>query len=119
MRHEFNWRIASAIHTDELMQAEPTLQFTVTYPLRNPFHFSETHADGSGWTQRQFMDAVQRAYVAIYEAEGPDPGQCSDVLLNRAETSGPYGIWGHDLDDLYLEGAARNSDGSWTLYIGS
>jgi hypothetical protein len=41
-------------------------------------------------------------------------------LVNRHETNGKYGIWGHDLSDLCLEGIYYNkATGTVTLDIGS
>lgn len=100
-----------------VMEAMPTLRFTIEYPLTNPFHFNETHDNGLGWTEVEFADAVRRAYTQVYESE-PDPGHIPG-MLNRGKSEGAYGIWGHDLGDLYLEGAVREDDGSWRLLVGS
>ena len=121
---QFNWHIATkrngqglAAPSTAIMEPSPTLEFTLDYPLTRPFRFSETHEDGSGWTEVQFCDALHRAYVEVYAAEGPDPGNVPG-MLNRATTDGPYGIVGHRIDDLWLEQASKE-DGEWTLFIGS
>jgi len=44
-------------------------------------------------------------YKKIYDEEEKqvgDPGTY-ESLYNRRESNDPYGIWGHYLDDLYLE----------------
>jgi len=49
-------------------------------------------------------------YEAIYAAEArtsKDPGRVPG-LLNRARSTGSYGIWGHDLSDLYFESVEIN-----------
>lgn len=84
--------------TDEIIQIEPLLRFKLDYPLNMPISFEAPHDDGTPWTERQFVDAIHRAYQAAFDSVG------SDI---------------HVLDDLYLEGATRNSDGSWSLDIGS
>lgn len=105
------------IVTDELMEPSDTLRFTVDYPLTTPYRVELTHGDGTGWTQRQFVTAVRDTYLQIYDAE-PDPGYVHG-MLNRARSEGSYGIWGHYLDDLMLEGAIRQDDGTWKLEVGS
>ena len=40
------------------------------------------------------------------------------MLYNRAESSGPYGIWGHDLGELVLEDFTKIGD-TWQCFIGS
>lgn len=104
MRHEFNCHISSQSSdpdselTDRIIQTEPMLRFRLDYPLNMPISFEAPHDDGSPWTERQFVDAIYRAYQAAYDSVGSDT---------------------HELEDLYLEGAERNSDGSWSLNIGS
>ena len=126
MRVNFNLHIASGknypsdhavVPSDTIMEASPTLRFNITYPLTKPFEFNQTHGDGRGWTQVEFVEALRQSYVRIYESE-PDPGHVPG-MLNRSISQGPYGIWGHDLSDLFLEGAVRLGDGSWTLLVGS
>ena len=120
----FNWHIASQKSygrgyrrpTEKIMEPTDTLRFTLTYPLANHFHFSETHPDGSGWTEQQFCEAVHRAYVHVYTAEGPDPG-CVSGLFNRAESHGPYGISCHHISDSSLAEAHPQDDGSWYLVV--
>ena len=122
MFKEFHLHIASnrgkIKPTTALMEPSPTLQFTMTYPLTNPYHFSETHANGTGWTEIQFCEAVRRAYQHVYTVEGPDP-EPTGLLLNRPKSNGQFGIWGHSLDDLCLEGAKKLSNGQWELCLGS
>ena len=39
-----------------------------------------------------------------------DPGRASPTLYNRAESYGPYGIWGHDLSDLVMHDITKMGD---------
>ncbi len=100
MRYAFDCHILSQSSQrpmiDEVIQTEPMLRFTLDYPLREPRSFAVDH--GTAWTERQFIDAIRRAYEAAFAEVG------SDI---------------HGLSDLYLEGAERNHDGTWTLDIGS
>ncbi len=103
--------------TADIMEPSPTLRFTITYPLTNPAPISVTHEDGRGWTQIEFVEQIRQSYVAIYAAER-HPGYVRG-LANRAKSKGPYGIVGHDIEDLILEGAERSPDGSWQIWVGS
>jgi len=102
---------------DTIMEPSPILKFKIDYPVTNPKEVELTHEDGRGWTRREFVEAVRSAYVEIYSAEA-DPGHVPGTL-NRGRSEGPYGIWGHDIGDLVLEGAAKLPDGSWDLIVGS
>jgi hypothetical protein len=101
-----------------LLQESPTLKFCIDYPLTNPKTVTLVHNDNSGWTERQFVEAVCQAYADIYKEEGDDPGHI-DGLMNRKVSYGPYGIWGHDITDLILEGAVLLDNGVWDLEVGS
>jgi hypothetical protein len=100
----------------ELLQREPTLKFTITYPLTNPYEVELVHEDGTPWTRRQFIDAVLEAYKHVYASE-EDPGHIPG-MLNRKTSTGRFGIWGHDISDLVFEGAEKIKD-EWELHIGS
>ena len=102
---------------DLIMEYSNVLRFTVDYPLTRPKVVECVHPENMPWTQNEFVTAVREAYQEIYASE-EDPGHIPG-MLNRARSEGPYGIWGHDLNDLVLEGAERNPDGSWKLIVGS
>jgi hypothetical protein len=68
-----------------------------------------------------FVTFVASEYERIYKEEKETtttPVGRAGQLLNRNKTTGKYGIWGHDLSDLYLEGAYRRRD-VWHLQVGS
>jgi hypothetical protein len=79
--------------------------------------FELKHDDGSSWTAKQFIDVVLEAYKAIYEQEDSNPG---NIPLMGSASNGPYGIWGHGIGDLCLEGASKKEGSDvWDLIIGS
>jgi hypothetical protein len=96
MRRDFNWHIESKTNSrfgnymppgNVVLEPTATLTFVLTYPLTKPFTFSETHPDGSPWTEMQFAEALHRAYVEIYaaeEVEDPNPGNVPG-MWNRAQ----------------------------------
>ena len=62
-----------------------------------------------GFTRKDFYNAVRKGYKKIYKKED-NPGRVFE---------GPYGIWGHDLCDLYLEGFTEKKPGYFILSVGS
>jgi hypothetical protein len=112
-----NWVTMSDDYGIKILDKEPTITFTIDYPVTNPMVVTLTHEDKSPWTRRQFIEAVIAAYKDIYAAE-VDPGHIPG-MLNRKTSTGPFGIWGHDIGDLVLEGAYKNNDGTWGLTVGS
>lgn len=105
-------------HADELLTPLETLTFEITYPLTNPAVLKV--ANKGGFTRKDFIHAVYNVYSLIYNEEGPDPEIPNDsMLLNRPRSFGKYGIWGHVIGDLWLEGADINANGKVKLAIGS
>jgi hypothetical protein len=74
----------------------------IDYPLTNP-DFLEIEAEH---TFGGILWEIANRYKEIYageektatEVESPNP-----QLINRGRSNGNYGIWGHDLEDLYFE----------------
>lgn len=74
-----------------------------------------------GFTCYDFFQAVHEGYVKIYaeeEAAVGDPGVIGG-MFNRSVSHGPHGIWGHYIDDLFLEGFRETQPGHFKLSIGS
>jgi len=88
------------------------------YPLEKEFVFDLPFPSEAGFTRGQLVTAIADKYKQIYKEEeetstlpvesisdrcervgytGPGSG-----YINRAQTNGKYGIWGHDLGDLAL-----------------
>ena len=106
-------------HLDTVVTDLAEIYIEFDYPLNNPVIIKFTN-DG-GFTVRDFAKAVHKGYTKIYaeeEAAVGDPGHVPG-LLNRDRSSGPYGIWGHDLRDLFLEGFTMKSPGLYELIVGS
>lgn len=74
------------------------------YPLTNQVSF-EHEFDGS---LSDVISKICEDYKEIYERESETttipvvPIEQRVGLINRNTTNGEYGIWGHDIDDLYL-----------------
>jgi hypothetical protein len=97
------------------------IEIIFSYPLKKPT--SMKFSFKGGFTLEKFWECVYMGYLVIYNEE-PEPehehGDGITVgLLNRPETDGKYGIWGHDIDDLFLEGYAEVKPGVFELAMGS
>jgi len=75
-----------------------------------------------GFTRIDLFRCIYEGYKKIYDEEEQEVGDLGiyENLYNRKESDGKYGIWGHYLDDLFLEGVFYNLDLNLvTLFIGS
>jgi hypothetical protein len=89
------------------------------YPLRSSVQFTERSVDG--FTAAVFLSTVRARYAEMYSEEKRTStikeGRVADGWLNRNETNGTYGIIGHDIDDLTLDAANKNADGTWSIMV--
>ena len=86
------------------------------YPISNPVEFKTQNP--KGFTRLDLYRAIYAGYKTIYDAE-TDPGTVAPNMLNRAQSKGPYGIWGHYMEDLCIEGVEEVRPGYFRLLIGS
>lgn len=89
----------------------PDVSLIIDYPLRNPVLVPLTSDDGVAFWRDELLRKIAKSYQDIYAEEEHTtelpvqtmaerhPG-C--LLINRAETNGTYGIYGHALSDLLL-----------------
>lgn len=101
-----------------LMDDRDTIDIVIDYPLARPATLHMTKP----LTVERFARGVAAAYKVIYQDEARTSSKEADLApgtLNRGDTDGTYGISMHGIEDLYLEGASRRSDGKWYLMIGS
>jgi hypothetical protein len=80
--------------------------FSFTYPLS--VSAKVEHEITPLMSAFDIMKLAAVDYAEIYQVEelASKPVALEDrgFLINRPRTNGPYGIWGHDLSDLYFEG---------------
>ncbi len=95
------------IDADEIIIQPDTCFLIIDYPLKNPAKFTITPGK-NGMSRKEFVWLVNEKYYEIYAEEENTshiktiPKKERKQLLNRNETDGRYGIWGHDLSDLAL-----------------
>lgn len=96
------------IDADKLVITKPELTLVIDYPVANPIEFVLKSSNDKGFTTKQLVLAISKKYHEIYAEEEKTastktiPENQRKGLMNRNETNGKYGIWGHDMADLDL-----------------
>lgn len=91
------------------------------YPLSHVARVPVTAPSRRGFTRGAIHRAIAEAYRRVYEEEEATASRPAEEgvggVINRTETDGAHGIWGHVMSDLFLEGVGvyRADDG--TVYI--
>jgi hypothetical protein len=74
----------------------------IDYPLTNPDYLEIEAEHTFGGLLWEIANRYREIYAGedktATEVESPNP-----QLINRGRSNGNYGIWGHDLEDLYFE----------------
>lgn len=92
---------------DKIVLQHQQVKVIIDYPLSHPVIF-ELATDGEGFSTQQLIAAISEKYHEIYKEEEQTaatktvPADQREGLLNRNQTDGKYGIWGHDISDLSL-----------------
>lgn len=83
----------------------------IDYPLRNKYE-QEIITGKKGMVLREVLNIAVDAYKKIYKEERKTSklkeesiskrSKGKSLLINRAETDGKYGIWGHGIEDLTI-----------------
>lgn len=82
------------------------LQCTIDYPLSTPCHFDIDVPDDI-FDVTVVLDQYCEKYRQIYQEESDSMTKCvqpNPRLINRGTSDGAWGIWGHELGDLVIEG---------------
>jgi hypothetical protein len=91
------------INPDEIVIPDEETTILFTYPLSRKVEF--TYTQKGGFTRMNLYRCIYEGYKKIYDAEEEavgDPGTY-EMLYNRRTSEGPYGIWGHYMNDLIIE----------------
>ncbi len=91
------------INPDEVIIPDEKITIKFTYPLS--VEIVREYEQKGGFSRKDLFRHIFEAYKNIYDEEEQqvgDPGTYKN-LYNRKKSEGPYGIWGHQLGDLYLE----------------
>jgi len=90
------------IDPNEIVTTRRSVTIQYVYPLSKEVNL--TYKNKQGFTRALLFKCIQRGYLSIYDAYGGHK---------------KYGIWGHGIKDLVLEGVHINSRGRIFLQIGS
>ena len=106
IQRNFHWNQTLNLprfNPDEIIISDEIITLRITYPLSVKVNY-EREKKG-GYSRKDLFEWIYQAYKKIYqeeEEEVGDPGTYQ-MLHNRKESEGRYGIWGHYMNDLYLE----------------
>jgi hypothetical protein len=106
------------IDADKIVINEPEITLYIDYPLENPVKFI-LKSNVDGFTKKQLALEISEKYHELYSKEEKTaqvktiPKDKRNGVINRNQTDGKYGIWGHDISDLDLNSIEvyKNPDG--------
>lgn len=102
--------IERLIDADSIVIKYSEIVLVIDYPLNKPAEFI-VKGPKNGFTRKQLVLEISKKYHEIYKVEESSaktktiPADKREGLINRNETDGKYGIWGHDIGDLDLSSA--------------
>lgn len=94
--------------SEDLVIKDEMVKILFQYPLTNEILVE--FENSGGFTRMDIFRCIYEGYKSIYEEEEKevgDPGNAPN-LMNRARSYGKYGIWGHYMEELYIEGVLYN-----------
>lgn len=116
--YEWCWRVNDyedeetlkyLVRPDDIISNHKSIKIRFAYPLSDIVELEFTN-DIDYFTRKDFVRVVYEGYKHIYDTEK----QARSSSLN-----GPFGIWGHRMEDLFLEGAEEVEPGVFKLGMGS
>lgn len=118
-------KISRLIEADKIVVPYSEITLIIDYPLNNPAKFLLISSE-KGFTKKQLAIEISKKYLDIYKAEERSaktktiPVEKREGLINRNETDGMYGIWGHDIGDLDLSSLQvyKTKNGKITILLG-
>lgn len=112
-------------NADEIVIPENEATLIIDYPVNNPTSFTLKTTE-KGFSRKVLISEINKKYLELYEEEEKTaktktiPKEQRKGLINRNQTDGKYGIWGHDLGDLVLSSVEVYKDkaGKITIVLG-
>jgi hypothetical protein len=115
--------IAKMRARDEIVLAKRRAVVVIDYPVAKDVEFPIEAATDAGFSRAELVRAISGVYHRMYEEEERTAKQKTipmdqrTGLINRNETDGVYGIWGHDLGDLVLHTIEVSEKGGVTYLV--
>lgn len=111
------------VDPDQVVVSDEKVTLVIDYPVSKPVKSSLE--SGEGFTRRELILKISEHYHQMYKEEEETantktvPMEERTGLINRNQTDGKYGIWGHDLGDLDLSGidVYKSGDGVVSLML--
>lgn len=115
--------ISRLVNPDEILIKQTSAKLIIDYPLNNPAIIEITNVNG--FSRKDLILIISKKYIEIYNEEEASaktktiPLEQRTGLINRNQTDGKYGIWGHDISDLGLSGIElyQNKAGQITISL--
>lgn len=104
----------------EIIIEEESIIIEFTYPLSREVELEFNNK--GGFSRMDLWRYIYEGYKKIYDEEESDAGDPGNApnLLNRAQSNGRYGIWGHYLGELYIERISYDANTKRvSMFIGS
>lgn len=118
------YNINKVINLNHIVIIDNDIEVEISYPLKTAVRCKGSSS--SGWTRIKLINFIIKTYKKIYKDEYKSskikiiPIKKRIGLENRNTTDGIYGIWGHDITDLFIEGIEYDKNNKVvTLSIGS
>lgn len=117
--------LSKLVDADKIILAYPNAKIIIDYPLANPATFEIT-TTAQGFSRKDLILKISEGYHEIYDLEESTaktktiPADKREGLINRNQTDGKFGVWGHDISDLDLSQIEvhKNTNGKITLTLG-
>jgi len=100
------------VDPDEKITDREELSITFDYPMSFPLTITFTNI--GGFTRLDLFRVIYEGYKYIYNLEEKEVGE--EGMLNKA---GIFGIWGHHIGGLFIEGVVIDDEGNVDLIMGS
>jgi hypothetical protein len=101
--------VENIIEKDLIIISSEVVHVHFDYPLSRPVIFD--YENENGFSRIDILRCIHEGYSRIYEEE-LETGKLEDKQTtfrdNRPRSNGKYGIWGHYLKDLWIEGIVYN-----------
>lgn len=102
-------RLSKFITPIPMLSEKPTVFVRITYPVRTKAMFRVVFRPDAGQLNIAMLHiAHATAYKLMYALEdGDTEAELIPGMFNRQFTQGPYGIWGHCIEDLIYNGSCQ------------
>ena len=109
------------IDARQIIIEQPKITIEFDYPLSH--HVLLEFESPGGFSRRKLLECIYNGYKKIYDEEA-STGKIGDHTgipeHNRAESNGIHGIWGHEIDNLFIEKLIFDvKTSTLTMFIGS